>query len=73
MALENRTYLKTVGRKIKSVRKEKKYTQAKLASLCSFQTATMSRIESGEVNMSILTVKIISNNLNISLEKLFEE
>lgn len=61
-----------IGARIKAIRKEKKLTQSDLANLCDFEKATMSRIESGQTNVTIFTLFKISNALNIHISELFK-
>ena len=52
-----------LGKKIKEFRKENKLKQWELAERCNFQKATMSKIESGNSNLRILTLKKISGSI----------
>jgi DNA-binding XRE family transcriptional regulator len=62
--------LTDVGAKIKKIRTEKKMSQNDLAVLCSFEKASMSRIESGKTNITILTLLKISKALNVEIAEL---
>ncbi|MEP7264971.1 MAG: helix-turn-helix transcriptional regulator [Bacteroidota bacterium] len=66
-------YLVTLGSKIKELRNTKKITQQDLARLCDFEKASMSRIESGRTNTTILTLLKISKVLEVPLQDLFKE
>lgn len=46
-------------------------SQTDLAQLCNFEKATMSRIESGKTNVTVLTLKKISDVLRIDVHDFF--
>jgi transcriptional regulator with XRE-family HTH domain len=58
-------FLVSMGAAIKKVRTAKKISQAELALMCDFEKASMSRIESGKTNITILTLRKISNALQV--------
>jgi transcriptional regulator with XRE-family HTH domain len=60
-------FLIFLGKRIKSIRNDKKLTQSELAELCNFEKATMSRIESGRTNMRMLTLIKISTALEVRI------
>lgn len=64
-------FLVLLGKKIKKIRGEKNISQFKLASLCDFEKASMSRIESGKTNTTILTLRKISTALGVEISELF--
>ncbi len=59
--------LRLIGRNIKRIRIEKNIAQFKLAAMCKFEKASMSRIESGSTNPTVLTLKKICVALNVHL------
>jgi len=64
-------FLLALGRRIKRIRTLKNITQFKLAALCDFEKASMSRIESGKTNTTVLTLRKISKALDIPVGDLF--
>jgi transcriptional regulator with XRE-family HTH domain len=66
-------FLAALGARIKELRLKKKLTQNELAILCNFEKASMSRIESGRTNVTILTLKKISKALDINLIEFFND
>jgi len=62
--------LTTIGARIKIFRLKMNMTQNKLAGECDFQKASMSRIESGKINVTIRTLYKISQVLNINISEL---
>jgi transcriptional regulator with XRE-family HTH domain len=67
----NEQFLLALGSRIKQIRAEKKMSQINLAAKCDFEKASMSRIESGKTNSTILTLKKISNALDVDVAELF--
>jgi transcriptional regulator with XRE-family HTH domain len=65
--------LTQLGRRIKTLRKDKKLKQNELAALCNFEKASMSRIESGVTNATILTLLKISKALSVDIRTLLDE
>jgi transcriptional regulator with XRE-family HTH domain len=64
-------FLINIGEKIKEVRQSKQMTQHRLARLCNFEKASMSRIEAGKRNVTLLTLKKISDALNADIVQFF--
>lgn len=62
---------KKVGKRIKKARKEKGITQQKLAEMTKMHDTTISRIETGFSNPSILTLNKIAKALRIPPAELF--
>jgi len=65
-------FLIALGRKIKEIRTKKGLSQTFLASKCNFEKASMSRIESGKTNVTVLTLKKICSALDIEVIDLFK-
>ena len=59
-----------LGAKIKSVRKERGYTQEKLAEICDISTGFLGHIERGTRKLSLDTLFYIATVLNVSLDYL---
>jgi transcriptional regulator with XRE-family HTH domain len=66
------TFLTTLGARIKQLRLEKNMTQNELSIQCNFEKASMSRIESGKINVTILTLKKISSALEVDMTEFFK-
>lgn len=58
-----------LGRKIASLRSEKRLTQEELVAMCNISVRTIQRIESGEVTPRDFTVKAIFNALGADLDQ----
>ena len=68
--MDNSLILIKLGENISKIRKEKGITQIELGHRCDFDRSNMRRIESGRTNPTILTLKKISEGLEVSLEEL---
>ncbi len=66
-------FLSTLGLKIKELRLKKQITQNELAIQCNFEKASMSRIESGKTNVTVLTLRKISKALDTPMMEFFRE
>jgi transcriptional regulator with XRE-family HTH domain len=65
-------FLKALGNRIATIRKEKHITQIELSYRCDIEKTNMRRIEAGNTNPTILMLKKICNGLGISLPELLE-
>ncbi len=59
------TFLLNLGGWLRERRKEKGFSQNDLAIKCGIEPASISRIESGRINITIITLKKISEALDI--------
>ena len=64
-------FLSRLGARIKEMRSKKGYSQTYLVNHCNFEKASMSRIESGKTNITVLTLKKISKALEVEMTDLF--
>jgi transcriptional regulator with XRE-family HTH domain len=71
--MPDKKLLKAVGSRIKQIRVEKKISQIELANLCHFEKASMSRIESGQTNATLITLRKISDALQVHICELYKE
>lgn len=69
---EDAIYLKKLGKRIKEIRKEKGIKQVDLSYKCDIEKQNMYRIEAGNTNPTILTLKKICEHLEVSLNELLE-
>lgn len=70
--VNDKPFLQKLGKHIKKLRKEKKYTQLDLAVQMDNYAEQIGRIERGELNVTICTLKKIAHALEVPLEKLFD-
>lgn len=62
---------KLLGKKIKELRKQNRFTQEKLSERINIDVTTLSGIESGRHFPSLQTLEKIANVLNVELQLLF--
>jgi len=62
--------LTVLGSRIKKIRLEKGLSQAALSLDCDMEKSSVSKIESGQVNVSYLTLWRLSRSLKVSLGEL---
>lgn len=68
--MSDHKFLADIGSRIKELRIKNKISQIELAGLCNFEKASMSRIESGKSNITILTLRKISKALNVKISEI---
>lgn len=59
-----------IAKNIKSIRKSKGLTVQELAYRCEMERSNLSRLEAGKTNMTIKTLCIICNALNVKLSEI---
>ena len=64
--IRNEKYLKQFGKHLRKLRSEKSMSQEQLANEADIPLSQIGRIERGEVNTTISTLKSISNALKIA-------
>lgn len=67
MTINYQEEIKFISNKIRELRKEKQMTVQELAYRCDMEISNMSRIESGRTNLTVKTMCIICNALNVNL------
>lgn len=67
MTISYQEEIKFISNKIRELRKEKQMTVQELAYRCDMERYNMSRIESGRTNLTVKTMCIICNALNVNL------
>lgn len=65
-------FLLNLGVRIKELRRKKNMTQNELAIECNFEKASLSRIETGKTNVTVLTLRKIIKALNTDMADLFK-
>lgn len=63
---------KRFGAKLAYVRKSKKISQMKLAEIVDMNFNYIGQIERGEANVTIKTMKVLANALDVELKNLFD-
>lgn len=65
-------FLAALGDRIKKLRLKKGIRQTELAMLCEFEKASMSRIESGKTNITVITLRKIGKALDVETAELLK-
>ena len=65
-------YLRALGNRIATVRKEKALTQVELSYRCDIEKSNMRRIEAGNTNPTVLMLRKICAGLDITLTELLD-
>lgn len=63
--MDYQSEIKQIALKIKNLRQEKNLSVQDLAYLCDMERSSVSRIESGRINITIKTLCLISNALGV--------
>ena len=69
--MDHIAYLAAIGKRIKNDRLKKNLNQQQLAQACGFEKASLSRIESGKTNVTVLTLWKIANALQLEVKDFF--
>ena len=69
MQIDYTEEIRHIALKIKALRKERKLTVQELAYRCDMERSNLSRIEAGRTNLTVKTMCIICNALNVSLRE----
>lgn len=68
--MNNGQFLKHIGGKIKSAREAKGLSVRAFAKLCNMDFSNLSRLENGQKDCHILSLKMIADNLGINMKEL---
>jgi transcriptional regulator with XRE-family HTH domain len=71
--MPEKNFLATLGGRIRKLRTKKGLSLSELAYMCEFEKASLSRIELGKTNTTVLTLCKISRALDIHIGELFED
>jgi transcriptional regulator with XRE-family HTH domain len=69
---EDEIFLKKLGQRISTIRKEKHITQVALSYHCDIEKTNLRRIEAGNTNPTVLMLKNICSGLGIGLNELLD-
>ena len=64
MAVKSDPEFGWIGKRIKEIREKRNIGQRELARICNLNIATMSRMENGETEPSLTTLRLLANGLN---------
>lgn len=66
--MDNKEYLKMMGNKIKQIRLSKKLRQKDLGEMCKMDYTSIGRIENGQKNSYLLTLKNLADKLGCDVK-----
>ena len=69
---QKKKYLKIIGQRVAQFRKKKGISQSQLSDIVELDVMTISRIERGLINISILNAYNLSKALGITQKELFD-
>lgn len=70
--MKDQEFLEKLGQRIAQLRKEKGWTQKEFSEKLGIQRTALARIEVGNVNTTIISLKTIADALSISINYLFD-
>ena len=70
--IDDQTFLKEVGKKIKEHRKSKNLTQLEVAIRANLEENAVQRIETGRINSTLKTMLKVATALKIEFQELFD-
>ncbi len=73
MNLNDRTFLKHIGTRLRDLRVARNLTQAQLADQCGLHRTFIGSVERGERNVSILNLRLIARDLRVALADLLQD
>ncbi len=73
MTKEEIIYLKSIGKKIAFLRKEKGFTQIHICDLIDMEKSNLSAIENGRQNATTLTLRKIALAINVEVADFFKK
>lgn len=62
-----KTEIENIARRIKEIRKNKGLTVQEVAYRCDIERSNLSRIEAGRTNLTVKTICLICNALNVKI------
>jgi transcriptional regulator with XRE-family HTH domain len=71
--MPEKKFLAILGGRIRKLRMKKGLSLSELAYLCEFEKASLSRIELGKTNTTVLTLCKISKALDVHICELFDD
>lgn len=69
--ISEKKFIKTFGERLRKIRLDKKMSQAELANTAEIPINQVGRIERGEINTTITTIKVLADSLGIHISELF--
>ena len=71
MLIKDEKFIKAFGKRLRELRVKKDMSQEELANTAEIPINQIGRIERGEINTTLVTIKAIADSLNIDVAELF--
>jgi len=68
----NEEFILAFGKNLRRIRKNKNLSMEQLAHLCNVEYSQISRIELGQINTTLNTIKILADSLEIQPKELLD-
>lgn len=73
MHISNQVFLKKFGLRLKEIRQGRSISQEELANTAEIPISQVGRIERGEINTTLVTIKALADALEIPVTTFFEK
>jgi transcriptional regulator with XRE-family HTH domain len=70
--IQDKKFTKAFGKRLRELRMQKNMSQEELANTAEIPTNQIGRIERGEINTTLVTIKAIADALSIEVIELFK-
>ena len=71
--INEKIFIKSFGERLRKIRLSKNLSQAELAHTAEIPINQVGRIERGEINTTLTTIKVLADSLNIPITDLFKD
>lgn len=72
MVNNEKNFIKDFGERLRKIRIEKNLSQEQLANTAEIPINQVGRIERGEINTTLTTIKVLADSLKINVTELFK-
>ena len=72
MLIKDKKFVKTFGERLRKLRLEKGMSQEELANTAEIPINQVGRIERGEINTTLVTIKALADSLKIKVSEFFD-
>ena len=71
--INEKIFIKSFGERLRKIRLSKNLSQAELANTAEIPINQVGRIERGEINTTLTTIKVLADSLNITVSDFFND
>ena len=69
--IKEKIFIKSFGERLRKIRLSKNLSQAELANTAEIPINQVGRIERGEINTTLTTIKVLADSLKINISEFF--